>query len=164
MKIQNLNDLLIDFVKDLYNAESQLEKALPKMAEKVSNEELKKGFEHHLQQTKSQIERLEKIAGILDIDPTGKKCAAMEGLIHEAEEMFDEVKDADTLDAALIGAAQKVEHYEIASYGTACTYARMLKLKEVEDLLKETLKEEKETDGKLTQIAEEMVNRKAVHA
>ncbi|WMJ75024.1 ferritin-like domain-containing protein [Cytophagaceae bacterium ABcell3] len=161
MNVKNLNDLLVDFVKDLYSAETQLEKALPKMANKVNNEELKKSFKHHLDQTKQQKERLETIAKKMGISPKGKSCAAMEGLVHEAEEMFEEIKDPDTLDAGLIGAAQKVEHYEIASYGTAKTFAKILGENEVANLLNETLEEEKETDMKLTQIAEKVVNVKA---
>lgn len=163
MKLKSLNDLLIDMVKDLYSAENQLMKALPKMAKKASTPQLKKGFEKHLEETTRQKDRLEKVAELMEITPKGKKCAAMEGLIEEAEELISEVKDADVLDAGLIAAAQKVEHYEIASYGTACTFAKMLGLKEAVKLLHQTLEEEKATDVKLTEIAEGMVNEKAMH-
>lgn len=161
MKIKTLNDLFADMVKDLYSAESQLAKALPKMAKKATTPQLKKGFEKHLEETLKQKERLERVAEILDITPKGKKCAAMEGLIEEAEEMMSEVKDPEVLDAALIAAAQKVEHYEISSYGTVCTLAKTLGSNEIARLLAQTLKEEKETDVKLTDIAESMVNEKA---
>lgn len=161
MKIKTLNDLFADMVKDLYSAESQLAKALPKMAKKANTPQLKKGFEKHLEETLKQKERLERVAEILDITPKGKKCAAMEGLIEEAEEMMSEVKDPEVLDAALIAAAQKVEHYEISSYGTVCTLAKTLGSNEIARLLAQTLKEEKETDVKLTDIAESMVNEKA---
>jgi ferritin-like metal-binding protein YciE len=163
MKVKTLNDLLIDMIKDLYSAENQLIKALPKMAKKSGAPELKKGFEKHLEETMRQKERLEKVAEMLDITPKGKKCAAMEGLIEEAEEVIEDVKDADVLDAALIAAAQKVEHYEIASYGTACTFAKMLGYKDAEKLLYQILEEEKATDLKLTELAEGMVNEKAAH-
>lgn len=163
MKVKTLNDLLADMVKDLYSAENQLIKALPKMAKKSSSTELKKGFEKHLEETMRQKERLEKVAEILDITPKGKKCAAMEGLIEEAEELISEIKDADVLDAGLIAAAQKVEHYEIASYGTICTFAKILGNNDVAKLLHQTLEEEKATDVKLTEVAEGMVNEKAAH-
>jgi ferritin-like metal-binding protein YciE len=162
MKLKTLNDLLVDMIKDLYSAENQLIKALPKMAKKSSTPELKKGFEKHLEETIRQKERLEKVAELLEITPKGKKCAAMEGLIEEADELISEVKDADVLDAGLIAAAQKVEHYEIASYGTVCTFAKMLGHKDVLKLLLQTLEEEKATDLKLTEVAEGMVNEKAI--
>jgi len=161
MKIKTVNDLFADMIKDLYSAESQLVKALPKMAKKASTPQLKKGFEKHLEQTIAQKDRLEKIADILDITPKGKKCMAMEGLIEEAEDMISEIKDPDVLDAGLIAAAQKVEHYEIASYGTAATFAKMLTNNEILNLLLQTLDEEKSTDAKLTEVAENMVNEKA---
>jgi ferritin-like metal-binding protein YciE len=161
MKIKTVNDLFADMIKDLYSAESQLVKALPKMAKKASTPELKKGFEKHLEQTIAQKDRLENIADILDITPKGKKCMAMEGLIEEAEDMISEIKDPDVLDAGLIAAAQKVEHYEIASYGTAATFAKMLTNNEILNLLLQTLEEEKSTDAKLTEVAESLVNEKA---
>ena len=162
MKVKTFNDLLTDMVKDLYSAETQIIKALPKMIKKTKTSELKQGFEKHLEETTIQRERLERVAELLEITPKGKKCVAMEGLVEEAEEMISEVKDQDVLEAGLIAAAQKVEHYEIASYGTACTFAKMLGNKEVLQLLRETLEEEKATDQKLTQIAESKVNEKAM--
>ena len=161
MKLKTLNDLFVDSIKDLYSAENQLTKALGKMAKKASAPELKQSFEQHLAETDKQKERLEQIAEILDITPKGKKCAAMEGLITEAEELISEVKEPEVLDAALIGASQKVEHYEIAGYGTAATFAKLLDNQEVLDLLLETLQEEKATDAKLTELAENIVNEKA---
>lgn len=164
MKVKSLNDLMIDMVKDLYSAENQLIKALPKMAKKASTPELKNSFELHLEETMRQKERLEQVAEIMGITPKGKKCAAMEGLIEEAEEAISDIKDADVLDAGLIAAAQKVEHYEIASYGTVCTFAKLLGDKDVLKLLHQTLEEEKATDLKLTEVAEGLVNEKAAHA
>lgn len=162
MKVKTFNDLLTDMVKDLYSAETQIIKALPKMIKKTKTSELKQGFEKHLEETTIQRERLERVAELLEITPKGKKCVAMEGLVEEAEEMISEVKDQDVLEAGLIAAAQKVEHYEIASYGTACTFAKMLGNNEVLQLLHETLEEEKATDQKLTQIAESKINEKAL--
>ncbi len=161
MKIRTLNDLFVDMIKDLYSAESQLVKALPKMAKKATNPELKKGFEQHLQETINQKERLEKIAEMLDISPKGKKCAAMEGLIEEPEEIISEIADPQVLDAGLIAAAQKVEHYEIASYGTVATFAKILGNSEIENLLRETEKEEKGADEKLGKVAQSTVNQTA---
>jgi ferritin-like metal-binding protein YciE len=162
MKVKTFNDLFIDMVKDMYSAETQLTKALPKMAKKATTPELKKGFEQHLEETIQQKERLEKIAEILEVSPKGKKCAAMEGLVEEAEELIAEFKDPQVLDAALIAAAQKVEHYEIASYGTIVTFAKKLENgEEIIKLLQDTLNEEKETDAKLTEVAEGIVNEKA---
>jgi ferritin-like metal-binding protein YciE len=161
MKLKTLNDLFVDCVKDLYSAENQLLKALPKLAKKATTPELKQSFERHLAETEVQKERLDQISELLEISPKGKKCAAMEGLITEAEELIAEVKEPDVLDAALIGAAQKVEHYEIASYGTAATYAKLLNNPEVLKLLAATLEEEKKTDALLTELAEGIVNEKA---
>ena len=163
MKIKTFNDLFADQIKDLYNAESQMLKALPKMAKKATDTKLKASFEKHLEQTKAQKERLEKVCEILDIKPTGKKCAAMEGLIEEAKEIIENVKDPYVLDAGLIAASQKVEHYEIASYGTLAEFAKELGNQEVLALLAETLKEEKATDVKLTMVAKKEVNKEAVH-
>lgn len=161
MKITSLNDLLIDMVKDMYSAETQLTKALPKMVEKASTDKLKQAFQEHLKETENQIQRLDKVCEILGVSPKGQNCEAMEGLIKEAEEMISDIEDADTLDAGLIAAAQKVEHYEIASYGTLITYAQTLEDQQVANILKETISEEKQADQKLTQIAERMVNEKA---
>jgi len=161
MKIKTLNDLFVDMIKDLYSAESQLIKALPKMAKKATNPQLKQGFENHLQETINQKERLVKIAELLDISPKGKKCAAMEGLVKEAEEIISEIADPEVLDAGLIAAAQKVEHYEIASYGTVATFAKILGNQEIMNLLLETEKEEKAADETLTKVAKTVVNKTA---
>jgi len=151
-----LRELYIDELKDLYSAETQLVKALPKMAKAASSEELQQGFEEHLEQTKGHVARLEQIFEALDESPKGKKCAGMEGLIKEGGEVIDEDFEGAVLDAGLIGAAQRVEHYEIAAYGTACAFAEILGESEQVALLRETLKEEKETDEKLTELSEEI--------
>jgi ferritin-like metal-binding protein YciE len=153
-KTQTLHDLLIEELKDLYNAETQLTKALPKMAKAASHEELKAAFEEHLEQTKNQISRLERVMELLGANPKGKKCKAMEGLLEEGAEKIEMEAEASVKDAALIGAAQKVEHYEIAGYGTVRTFAEVLGEDEVAKLLQKTLDEESETDERLTEIAE----------
>lgn len=162
-KLNTLEDLLVDQLKDLYNAEHQLIKALPRMAKTANSPDLKKGFEDHLEQTKTQAERIEQIfsQGNLDGSPAGKKCVAMEGLIGEGQEMIRENMDPNVKDAALIAAAQKVEHYEIASYGTVRTFAQELGLKRVADMLQQTLNEEEQTNDKLTSLAESHINRSA---
>lgn len=160
----NLQELLVEEMRDIYNAEGQLLKALPKMAKAAQSERLKEAFERHLEETEQQIERLERAFESLGEPVKGKKCAAMEGLLTEGKEIMDEHKESPLLDAALICAAQKVEHYEIASYGTLCTWAELLGLDEVADLLKETLDEEKTTDETLTEIAESEINVEAVEA
>lgn len=154
MKLDSLHHLLIDELRDLYNAENQLTKALPKMAKAASSSELKTAFQTHLDETKRQIERLEKIFEQLDYSPKGKSCKAMQGLIEEGKEIIEEDADPSVRDAGLIAAAQKVEHYEIASYGTARTHAQLLGLQEAAELLEETLEEESATDEKLTTIAQ----------
>jgi len=161
MKLENLRDLFADHLRDLYSAESQLIKALPKMAKAATNPDLKAGFEEHLKQTEEHAKRLKKVCEQLNISPKGKKCAAMEGLIEEGKELLDEDADDAVLDAGLIAAAQKVEHYEIAAYGTAKTWAGQIGLQDAVSLLEETLAEEKETDAKLTEIAQAMVNTEA---
>jgi ferritin-like metal-binding protein YciE len=158
MKLDSLQHLLVDQLKDLYSAENQLVKALPKMAKAASTPELRAGFEEHLEQTRKQVERLEAISEQMGISPKGKKCAAMEGLIEEGKELIEEEPDPAVLDAGLIAAAQKVEHYEMASYGCARTWAEQLGLEEAAGLLQETYEEEKETDEKLTQLAKQKVN------
>jgi ferritin-like metal-binding protein YciE len=155
-KIENLRDLLVHELKDLYSAETQLVKALPKMAKAASDEDLVEAFEEHLEQTKGQVERLERVFEILGEKPRGKTCEAMKGLVAEGEEVISEDATDDVKDAALIAAAQKVEHYEIAGYGTVRTFAQLLGEKEVANLLQETLDEEGETDQKLTEIAESL--------
>ena len=156
MPEQGLKELYIDELKDLYNAENQLVKALPKMAKAASTNELRQGFEEHLEQTKGHVQRLEKIFQALGESPKGKKCKGMEGLIEEGSEATDEGYEGIVLDAALIGAAQRVEHYEIAGYGTVRSMAETLAEDDHVSLLEETLEEEKETDEKLTQLARQI--------
>jgi len=153
-KINNLRDVYIEQLKDLYSAESQLIKALPKMAKAATSTDLAQGFEDHLEQTKGHAERLEEIFEALDEKPTGKKCKAMEGLIKEGAEAIEEDASDEARDAMLIAAAQRVEHYEIAAYGTVKTYAKLLGEDDALELLEETLQEEVETDEKLTEAAE----------
>ena len=164
MALQSLEDLLLHDLKDLYNAENQLLKALPRMAKKASAPELRRAFEMHLKQTEAQVKRLERVFDTLDEKVKGKTCKGMQGLIEEGKEMMEEDISDDVLDAALIAAAQKVEHYEIAAYGTARTYAQMLGNDTAAKLLQQTLDEEGETDKKLTQLAEQLINVEAVRA
>jgi ferritin-like metal-binding protein YciE len=153
---EGLRELYIEELKDLYNAENQLVKALPKMAKAASSDELRQGFEEHLEQTKGHVQRLEKIFQALGESPKGKKCKGMEGLVEEGSEVMKEDFEGTLMDAALIGAAQRVEHYEIAGYGTVCAFAEELGETEQNSLLNETLEEEKETDDKLTQLAQQI--------
>src|SRR5271168_152142 len=154
MKTNHLKHLYIEELRDLYNAENQLVKALPKMAKAATAEELQTGFEEHLEQTKGHVSRLEEIFKALGESPKGKKCKGMEGLIKEGAEIIDEEIAPAELDAGLISAAQRVEHYEIAGYGCVSTYAKLLGEDAAASLLRETLEEEKKTDEKLTQLAE----------
>ena len=153
-KITNLRDVYIEQLKDLYSAETQLIKALPKMAKAAHAPELAHGFEEHLEQTKEHAARLERIFAALDEKPTGKTCKAMKGLVEEGSEAIKENASPSAKDAMLIAAAQRVEHYEIAGYGTVKTYANLLNENEAAKLLEETLQEEVETDEKLTEAAE----------
>ena len=159
-----LEELLVDELKDLYSAENQLVKALPKMAKASSSPELRRAFERHLEETRRQVERLDQIGQSLDVRLTGKKCKGMEGLIEEGKEMMEEDLDDNAIDAGIIGAAQKVEHYEIAAYGTARTHAEMLGYTKAAKLLQQTLDEEGATDKKLTQLAESIINVEAAHS
>jgi len=152
----SLRQLYINELKDLYNAETQLVKALPKMAKASSNAELRQGFEEHLRQTSEHVSRLEQIFDMLGEKATGKKCLGMDGLVKEGAEVLSEDYEGAVMDAAIIGAAQRVEHYEIAGYGTARTFAETLGENEHISLLEQTLEEEKQTDEKLTQLAEEI--------
>ncbi len=161
MKLNNLQDLLVHELKDIYNAEHQITKALPKMMDACSSDKLKKAFQTHLQETEQQIERLEQVFQMMGEQAKGEKCKAMEGIIKEAESMMSEKADKSVMDAALIASAQRVEHYEIAAYGTVCTYAKQLGMNDVLDQLLMTLEEEKKTDNLLTQIAEQSVNIRA---
>jgi ferritin-like metal-binding protein YciE len=159
-----LEELLIDELKDLYSAENQLVKALPKMAKAASSPELRRAIERHLEETKRQVERLNQIGENLEIKLTGKKCKGMEGLIEEGKEVMEEDLDEDAADAGIIGAAQKVEHYEIAAYGTARTHATLLGHNKIAKLLQQTLDEESAADKKLTALAESIINVEALQA
>ncbi len=151
-------------IQDLYSAEQQALEAMPQLAQRVQNEQLRKAFEQHQQETEQQVQRLEQIAQQLGIETEGETCVAMEGLIEEAQQLLDELEDGDLADAAIIGAAQKMEHYEIACYGTARTLAQQAGQQEIADLLEQTLNEEKATDEKLTKIATSKVNKQAVQS
>lgn len=159
-----LEELLVDELKDLYSAEKQIVAALPKMAKAASSPDLRRAFERHLEETRRQVERLEQIGEDLEVRMTGKKCKGMEGLIDEGKELMEEDLDENALDAGLIGAAQKVEHYEIAAYGTARTHANLLGYKKAAKLLQQTLDEEGATDKKLTALADSLINVEAVTA
>lgn len=161
MPLNSLRDLWIEEMRDLYNAENQLLKALPKMAKKASSPELKEAFETHLEETRGHVERLDQIFDRLGKKPGGKTCKAMKGLVEEGSEMMKEKGPASVLDAGIIAAAQRVEHYEMAGYGVARTFASILGEDEAEDLLQETLDEEGAADEKLTEIAESTVNEEA---
>lgn len=156
-KLKSLEHLLVQEVKDLYNAETQLVKALPKMAKAATNEKLRKGFTQHLEETKVHVERLEEVAKALGVSPKGKTCKAMKGLLEEGSEALEEEGDASLCDLALVIAAQKVEHYEIAGYGSVRTLAEALGLDDIVALLQTTLDEEGDTDKKLTQVAMELI-------
>lgn len=156
-----LQDLLVDELRDLLSAERQLTKGIPAMAKAASAPELRGAFETHLTQTQGHVERLEQALGELGLGARAKKCVAMEGLIGEAKSLIEEGMAPEVLDAALVAAAQKVEHYEIATYGSARAWARQLGQSKVEKLLDQTLQEESETNEKLTSLAEEAINPKA---
>ena len=161
MEIDNLRELLVEELRDIYSAENQLIKAMPKMAKKASNPELKDAFETHLRETEGQVQRLQQVFERLGKKPGGKTCEAMKGLLEEAKDMMGEDMEEDTMDAALIACAQKVEHYEIASYGTVRTWAKMLKDRETTEALQQTLDEEGATDKKLTKLAVSVINLQA---
>jgi len=155
-KLKNLKDLLEHELQDLYSAEKQLAEALPKMAKSAKSTALKAAFESHLKQTETQIERLEKVASEIDVDIEGEECKAMKGLIKEGSDMMKENAEDDVRDAGLIAAAQRVEHYEMAGYGTVVRYLQMMKMTNAAKILSKTLDEEKQTDLKLTEIAEKI--------
>jgi ferritin-like metal-binding protein YciE len=161
MKINSLHDLYVMELKDLYDAENRIIKALPKMSEAASSQELRTALDTHLEQTRHQVERLEEIFQQLDESPKGRKCKGIEGIIDEGEDLMSEDSPAAVCDAGLIGSAQRVEHYEMAAYGTARNYARRLGYEEQARLLHETLQEEGETDKKLTALAESYINEEA---
>lgn len=156
MPKDSLRALYVNELKDLYNAETQLVKALPKMAKGSSNAELRQGFEEHLRQTSEHVSRLEQIFEMLGEKAAGKKCVGMEGIVKEGAETLSEDYEGALMDAAIIGAAQRVEHYEIAGYGTVKAFAELLGENEHVSLLEQTLEEEKRTDEKLTQLAEQI--------
>jgi ferritin-like metal-binding protein YciE len=164
MPVKNVQDLLLNELRDLYDAEKQLVKALPKMAKAASSEQLRQAIQVHLEETKIQVERLEDVFERLDTRTRGKRCEAMQGLVEEAKEMMEEIKTPQVLDAALIAGAQKVEHYEIAAYGSARALAEACGQEEVAQLLDDTLEEEKQADQKLNQIALSEVNPSALKA
>ena len=153
MAAENLHELFVDELKDMYDAEKQLTKALPKMAKAADSEELRAAFEEHLDITRMQVNRLEEVFKSLGMTARGKTCHGMKGLIEEGQEKMSELEHGATLDAALIASAQKVEHYEIASYGTLATFAEIMGHQDAKDLLGQTLDEEKEADERLTQVA-----------
>ena len=160
--VESLEELLQEELKDIYDAEKQLTKALPKLAKKATSPDLKSAFEEHLQQTEEHVERLEQVFEQLGLPARGKKCEGMKHLISEGEQVIRDAEDDDARDAVMIASAQKVEHYEIATYGTLRTWASLLGKSEIASLLEETLEEEKETDQRLTSIAES-VNVEAAH-
>lgn len=162
MPIKTVHDLFVDQLRDLYHAEKQLVRALPRMAKAASSDQLKQAFQTHLEETKGQVERLEQVFEELSARTRGKRCEAMEGLIEEAKEIMEEVEAPEVRDAGLIVAAQKVEHYEIASYGSAHAFAEGMGQDRVAQLLAETLEEEKKTDEKLNKLAISEVNKKAL--
>ena len=154
MQNSSLKELYVEELRDIYDAENQLVKALPEMAKAATSEELRSGFEDHLEQTKEHVRRLEQVLNEMGEKAKGKKCKGMQGLVSEGKEIIDEDFEDDVRDAALISAAQRVEHYEIAAYGTVRTYAEILGEQNAVSLLEKTLEEEKETDQKLTELAE----------
>jgi ferritin-like metal-binding protein YciE len=164
MKLNSLEDVFRDHLMDLHSAEQQLTQALPKLAGRASSKELKEAFDKHVQATQEHVNRLSRISNEMGIDLAGKTCKAMQGLIKEGEDILQEGGADDAMDAALIAAAQRVEHYEIAAYGSACTYAEELGHDEALRLLKQTLDEEERTDKQLTKIAEGGINQRAMRA
>jgi len=164
MRIESMEDLFLEQIEDLYDAEKRLVKALPKMAEASTSGELRKAFEEHLQETRGHVQRLEQVFAEVGKEPKTEACEAMKGLIAEGEAMVDDIKQSPLRDAGLIAAANRVEHYEIAGYGTARTMAETLGLNRAVGLLEQTLSEEKLADAKLTEIAEDMVNKQALRS
>src|SRR5579863_6808582 len=160
-KNKTLDDLFEDTLKDIFYAENKILKALPKMAKAAHSDELKAAFEKHLRETEGHVSRLEKVFKLIEVAPKGKKCEAIEGIIEEGAEIMKEFKGAPALDAGLISAAQAVEHYEIARYGTLKRWAEQMGLDEAANLLDETLTEEKDTDDSLTELADSTINQQA---
>jgi len=164
MKIETMEDLFLEQVEDLYDAERRLVKALPKMADASTSQALRQAFESHLMETEGHVTRLENVFRAMGQDPKGHTCDAMKGLISEGEEMISDIDESSLRDAGLIAAANRVEHYEIAAYGSARTFAEILGLSEAASLLEQTLEEEKNADQKLTHLAESMVNDQALRS
>ena len=160
-KLASLDDLLVHELQDIYHAEGQILKALPKMAKAATHPDLKQAFEEHRHQTEGQVRRLEQAFKLLGVPAKGRKCEGMAGLLEEGRKVMEEDAEAPVMDAALIATAQKVEHYEIASYGCVCTYAEMLGYDQVHELLGQNLDEEETTDQKLTALAENVINPEA---
>jgi ferritin-like metal-binding protein YciE len=161
MAIKTMQDLFVHGLRDIYYVEKKLVAELPKMAKKAADANLKRAFENHAAQTEDHVARLEEVFQTINLQPRGEKCEALEGLLEEARDLLKDVKDPEVLDAGMLAAAQAVEHYEIARYGTLVAWARQIGSTEAEPLLSETLEEEKETDKLLTEIAEAEINRKA---
>jgi ferritin-like metal-binding protein YciE len=161
MKIENLNDLFLHTLQDIYYAEKQVLKALPKMIKKADSPQLAKAFEGHLEETKNQVARLEQVFEMLGEKAQGAECPAIDGILKEANELIGEIKDADTRDAGMIASAQAVEHYEITRYGTLVSWAQLLGMKDAAKVLGETLEEEYGADKKLTKLAESRLNKEA---
>ena len=163
-KLASLDDLLVHELQDIYHAEGQILKALPRMTKAASNPDLKAAFEEHRVQTEGQVERLEQVFELLGLSAKGRKCEGMAGLIEEGKKVIEQDAEPAVKDAALIAAAQKVEHYEIAAYGCVCTYAEMLGYEQVHELLGRNLDEEETTDQRLTALAESVINPEAEEA
>ena len=161
MAIKSVQDLFINELRDIYYAEKQILKALPKMAKKADSGDLREAFEHHLQETQGQVERLEQVFALCELKPTAKTCPAIKGILEEGEEDMKEAKDPDVLDAGMIADAQAVEHYEIARYGTMIAWARQLGMNDAARLLEQTLEQEYNADKTLTKLAETSLNREA---
>jgi ferritin-like metal-binding protein YciE len=159
--MQSLEDLFVNLLKDVYYAEKQILKALPKMAKKAESDDLRQAFQHHLKETEGQVQRLEQVFALCDLKPAGKTCPAIKGILEEGEEDMKEAKDPDVLDAGMIADAQAVEHYEIARYGTMIAWAKQLGMKEAAGLLEQTLEQEYNADRTLTELAESSLNRQA---
>jgi ferritin-like metal-binding protein YciE len=164
MKIESMDDLFLEQIEDLYDAEKRLVKALPKMADASTSNTLRQAFQAHLIETEGHVARLENIFRMLGKDPKSHTCDAMKGLVSEGEDVVSDIDESSLRDAGLIAAANRVEHYEIAGYGSARTFAQTLGLREAATLLEQTLQEEKKADQKLTQLAESMVNAEALRS
>ncbi len=161
MSLQSLADAFVDELRDIYSAEKQLLKALPKMAKNATNPQLKEAFENHLAETEGQVQRIEKCFESLELKPRAKTCEAMQGLIEEGKGIMEEDAEPEVLDAMLVAAAQKVEHYEMATYGTLCAWAKVLGYDEALSLLKETMEQEVKADSLLTELADNSINTSA---